>query len=453
MTDVSTSSRRKFPSEEKTMACTVPGCFKKFNRPARLLAHLRSHNNERPYKCTYEGCDKAYADKKHLNGHVLSAHTKESKFTCNQCGKGFATGQRLKRHALVHEGEERYKCRDYPPCTQSFRKHQTLQRHIMKDHLGEKPYKCTHQGCGEGYDTANALKSHTMRAHGELRFWCTECGSETAGDGEDATSRKPVGFTTQWLLEQHIRQAHVNCVFCDVKFGGQYELEQHMEIYHSGLTVQDRKTIACEYPSCDKRFTKKSNMRTHYRAAHEGIRFVCGKINTWDTPGLESWNWVEEGCNQGFTAKAALEQHILYVHLGKQRPFIDFGLEDPAVADSPLDALSGVAEYERRQIVCEITGCGARFIRYADLHNHRQAEHSQQAIPSGLLGESEVSRSDWITDDNEAAAVHTNFVLDTEHITHDDARDQNEGWAEEENCLMQLLDLDAAIDPELLAIA
>lgn len=465
LTDVSTtSSRRKFPSEEKTIACTVPGCAKMFNRPARLLAHLRSHNNERPYQCAHEGCDKAYADKKHLNGHVLSAHDKDKvKFTCPTCAKGFATGQRLKRHALVHEGEERYKCRDYPPCTQSFRKHQTLQRHITKDHLGEKPYKCTHPGCGEGYDTANALKSHTTRAHGELRFWCTECASPetTAGDGEDdgespgSSTGKAMGFTTQWLLEQHIRQAHVNCVFCDVKFGGQYELEQHMEIYHSGLTVKDRKNVACEYPGCDKRFTKKSNMKTHYRAAHEGMRFVCGTVDTRETPGLEGWNWAEEGCGQDFTAKAALEQHILYVHLGEQRPLYAGGGAAAATTTtgggtaSALDEISGVATYERRDVVCQSVGCGARFIRYADLHHHTQAEHPEQAIVGGLLGASEIIQPDWFVVDASTTGGAAAFEDgDNGQMTMTPA-----GWTEEEASLMQLLDLDAAIDPELFVAA
>lgn len=436
ITDISTSSRRKFPSEEKTIICTVPGCTKTFNRPARLLAHLRSHNNERPYKCTYDGCDKAYADKKHLNGHILSAHTKEAKFSCTQCGKGFATGQRLKRHALVHEGEERYKCREYPPCDQSFRKHQTLQRHILKDHLGEKPYKCTHKGCPEGYDTANALKAHTTREHGELRFWCDECSSQEAAERDDETVRKPVGFTTQWLLEQHIRQEHVNCVFCDVKFGGQYQLEKHMEIYHSGLSVKDRKNIECEYPGCDKRFTKKSNMKIHYRTAHKGMRFVCGKVNTWGSPGLQDWNWTEEGCGQGFTGKAGLEQHILYVHLGKQRPYVDFGTKNLNEAGF-LDEISGVAELERRQVICDIVTCGARFMRHADLHNHVQAEHPDQAGFGGLLGESETPQPDW-----------GDVTEETVFNGHQDGHDEQ--WAEEDASIMQLLDLDNAIDPNLL---
>lgn len=457
LTEATTASgRRKFPSELKTIPCTVAGCGKMFNRPARLVAHLRSHNNERPYRCTYPDCDKAYSDNKHLKGHVLSAHTKEARFVCADCGKGFATGQRLKRHGLVHQGEERYKCRAYPPCTQSFRKHQTLQRHILRDHLGEKPYKCAHDGCDESYDTSNALKAHTTREHGERRFWCDECSAAAASaaagaaaDGEDGSggSKGPVGFTTQFLLEQHVRQEHVNCIFCDgLKFGGHYELEQHMEIYHSGLTVKDRKTVSCDFEGCTKKFTKKSNMKAHYRTAHEGLRFVCGKVNTWESAGLEDWNWTEEGCGQGFTFKSALEQHVLYVHLGKKRPQYEpqpKGVpEDQASSWSDadegnfLDVISGVADHERRPAVCTAPGCTARFTRYAYLHVHVQAEHPDRAT-FGPMGASEVPQPDWV----DAGETNTGGRQNEE---------TGEQWAQEDASLMQLLDLDSAIDPSLL---
>lgn len=466
-TDATTSSgRRKFPSELKTIPCTVAGCDKKFNRPARLVAHLRSHNNERPYRCTYPDCDKAYTDNKFLQGHILSAHTKEARFVCDECGKGFATGQRLKRHGLVHQGEERYRCRDYPPCTQSFRKHQTLQRHVLKEHLGQKPYQCTHAGCKESYDTANNLKAHVTREHGELKFWCDECSAPA--QGQDASAdKKPVGFTTQFLLEQHIRQQHVNCIFCDgMKFGGQYELEQHMEIYHSGLTVKDRKNVPCDFEGCDKKFTKKSNMKAHYRTAHEGKRFVCGQMNTWESAGLEDWNWTEEGCGQTFVNKAALEQHVLYVHLGNKRPQYDGPpkaqqQDAKAQASSPdpegnlgfLDELSGVAAHERRQAVCTVVpGCSARFTRYADLHDHISAEHPKHAT-FGLLGAAEAPRPDWFDDDDGNTANDPWQGAEPRQKRQGEEQEERRDpmWSQEDVNLMQLLDLDGAIDPNLFA--
>lgn len=432
------SGRRKFPSELKTIPCTVAGCTKKFNRPARLVAHLRSHNNERPYKCTYEGCEKSYTDNKHLRSHVLSAHTEDAafQFVCDTCGARFATGQRLKRHGLTHQGAERYRCRDYPPCTQSFRKHHTLQRHILKDHLGQKPFQCTHAGCPEAYDTANALTAHANREHGEPRFWCDECAKAAEDEPE---SPKPAGFTTMFLLEQHIRHEHVNCIFCDgIKFGGQYELEKHMEVYHSGLTVKDRKTVPCDFPGCDKRFVKKSNMKAHYRSAHEGVRVICGQLNTWDSPGLEDWNWTEEGCGQTFTNKAALEHHVRHVHLGKKRPRYDGPVKAPVPADADhlydyagkadlLNEISGVTEHERRPLPCMVTDCTARFIRHADLREHMQAEHPEM-LHVALFEVDEMPQADW-------------------------ANNEGTEWDAEDANVMQLLNLDGAIDPTLLVEA
>lgn len=460
------SKRRNYPSEQKTSKCTWPGCPKTFNRPARLLAHFRSHTNERPYKCTHEGCDKDYTESKHLKLHLLS-HTKEAKYACDKCDKAFATGTRLRRHQAVHEGQERYRCRDYPPCNQSFRKHQTLQRHVLKEHLGKKAFPCTHEGCGASYDTANSLRSHRDRDHGEIRFWCGECCDDAAQNPGDET-KQPVGFTTQFLLDAHMRQDHVNCIFCDVRFAGHYLLEQHMEMYHSGLSVEDRKTVACTFPGCAKKFTKKANMNSHYRTAHEGKRFVCGKVNTFDVAGLEDWNWTEEGCGEGFVDKAKMSQHILFVHLGRPRPAAGSGSTSATKASSPgagasfLNEISGVTNHERRQIVCTTAGCTARFIRYADLHNHVRAQHPEDAAGFEPLFESEIPRlqdGEVIWGDGGADAgglaapgepQFPDWALADEDAFAGAGEQPPADWDCEEANLMQLVDLDAAIDPSLL---
>jgi hypothetical protein len=73
-TEVASTSRRtndgvfKCPSEQfnfgtwsRTRSLTVgvvPGCGSTFTRHFNLKGHLRSHNDERPYKCLYDGCPK-----------------------------------------------------------------------------------------------------------------------------------------------------------------------------------------------------------------------------------------------------------------------------------------------------------------------------------------------------------------------------------------------------------
>jgi uncharacterized Zn-finger protein len=43
---------------EKPFEC--PHCAKRFVKKSRLEWHLRMHNNERPFPCTVEGCNKAF---------------------------------------------------------------------------------------------------------------------------------------------------------------------------------------------------------------------------------------------------------------------------------------------------------------------------------------------------------------------------------------------------------
>ncbi|KAK5664103.1 hypothetical protein OQA88_318 [Cercophora sp. LCS_1] len=370
----STHVSRKYPSDLKTIPCTVPGCSKTFNRPARLTAHLRSHTNDRPFCCPYDDCDKDYREEKHLTQHIKGSHTHEKKYMCEEpdCGKSFVTSTRLRRHALVHEGAERFRCRGYEPCNKSFRKHQTLQRHVRTDHLGAHAFECGNDGCEAGFDSAGALRRHVEKEHGELKFWCDECSTDEPGR---------VGFTTMQLLQAHMRKEHVNCAFCDTKCTSQGELERHIDLYHSGTSLQERKTIVCTYEGCGKSFTRKSNLNTHIRTAHEGVRWVCGEVDTYEVEDLENWNWQEEGCKKEFMSKVKLEEHVRFVHLGKHRPPRMYTIPSREDRARELDYELGVAPLNN--MPCPEQGCQARFVRSADLGRHILQNHSR-VIAEGL---------------------------------------------------------------------
>ncbi|KAI1143785.1 hypothetical protein F5Y05DRAFT_362573 [Hypoxylon sp. FL0543] len=461
------SPARKFPSDLKTIKCTFPGCEKTFNRPARLAAHIRSHNKERPFKCSYPGCDKDYMEEKHLKQHIKGSHTSEREHVCTHpnCGKSFMTATRLRRHQAVHEGQERFKCRDYPPCEQSFRKHQTLQRHILSEHLHLSPFPCDYKDgvsgdvCGAGFDNAGALRRHQEKEHGEIRFWCDECSSQQ--DNDDPSQQKRVGFTTMALLQAHMKQAHVNCMFCGLQCNGRSDLEQHMEAHHSNpKSLEERKTVPCTYPGCTKTFTKKSNLNVHIRSFHEGLRFVCGDVDLSSTEDLAGYSQAD-GCGEGFVTKANLENHVRYVHLRYERPEQTQGAAKAKQQTSNLlDELTGAGENSRRTLPCTITGCTAKFPHNGELQAHLQNEHPiEQALMEGVVGRASIQ---MMAEPPVGFADMMQGIVNWEEQTGNEqfwvgGEDPNEGnpatqgleqeWVNEESEMRQLIDDTYPLEP------
>lgn len=107
-TEVASQSRRtnsgifRCPSELRLMfqLTPVPGCGSTFTRHFNLKGHLRSHNDERPYKCLYEGCPKAVIGfaRQHDCKRHMALHEGLRPFECEGCGKTFARLDALTRH-------------------------------------------------------------------------------------------------------------------------------------------------------------------------------------------------------------------------------------------------------------------------------------------------------------------------------------------------------------------
>lgn len=428
-----TTPRAKFPSDLKTLACTWPGCPKTFNRPARLRDHLNSHTNSRPFKCPYDGCDKDYIEDKHLKQHIKGSHTLERKHVCPRegCGKSFATGTRLKRHQAVHDGADRFRCQD---CGQSFRKRDTLNTHIRKEHLKVQPFQCAEPDCTAAFETKASLRRHRDREHGQLRFWCLECASRSP----DGSGGERVGFTTETLLLAHMKQEHQDCLFCDFKSASRWEMETHVEIYHSGKTVEERKTVLCPHEDCHKSFTRKSNLNQHIRSAHEGHRFICGEYLI-EGPDFLIWS-NDEGCGDKFSSKARLEDHIRFRHLGFERPKVS----QPEQPIDPLDELSGAAYASKQIIACP--SCSEVFLRYHDLDLHITRHHhsSSTSEDNGIFGDAPADvefggGAQWVESQGEEEIF----------AAGPDFSQQKDEWVDDEANIMLLAREPAAVDAEI----
>ncbi|XP_072296537.1 uncharacterized protein glis1a [Eucyclogobius newberryi] len=116
--------------------CFWAGCVRRhkpFNARYKLLIHMRVHSGEKPNKCMFEGCTKAFSRLENLKIHLRS-HTGEKPYVCQ------------------HRG-----------CVKAFSNSSDRAKH-QRTHLDTKPYACQSPGCSKRYTDPSSLRKH-VKAH------------------------------------------------------------------------------------------------------------------------------------------------------------------------------------------------------------------------------------------------------------------------------------------------
>ncbi|XP_070293332.1 zinc finger protein 528-like [Salvelinus sp. IW2-2015] len=144
-------------SKEKRFLCMF--CNKGFSCPQKVEIHQRVHTGEKSFSCTQ--CHMHFAKAGNLKRHHM-VHTGEKPFSCSQCHMRFAQAGDLKRHQRVHTGEKPFSCTQ---CHMRFSQAGDLKRH-QRVHMGERPFASTH--CGKRFSERRYLRMHQQKKHSTL---------------------------------------------------------------------------------------------------------------------------------------------------------------------------------------------------------------------------------------------------------------------------------------------
>ena len=271
---------------------------------------------------------------------------KDSRVSCEYCGKSFSSTGTLTRHMIMHTDEKPYVCEQ---CGKAFWQKSTLENH-RRIHSGERPFVCSE--CGKGYVQRSGLSKHVRRVHGgykEHTFHtstpCEYCGKS---------------FCSMSTLKRH-KQIHTgekpfSCEQCGKQFHREHTLKEHQAI-HAG-----RKSHSC---FCGKSFYFKTYLRTHQKCVHEGVKplqlqdLQCGI------------------CSKSFGTKTHLARHKL-IHTG-EKPFVCEQCGKAFAQKSHLKRHQKIHFQNKEPFSCE--ECGEPCHSVADLRSHMTKVHQRQ-LPS-----------------------------------------------------------------------
>ncbi|KAI0535730.1 hypothetical protein GGR58DRAFT_515107 [Xylaria digitata] len=164
--------------------------------------HIDKLSSQTGFACLWAECsrkqDRPFVTRGKLRRHI-STHSVYKPYTCSICQQGFSGQQALQQHERIHTGDKPFKC-TVEGCTMAFKQKSALTMH-SRVHTGEKPLQC--EFCGKAFpESSNLSKHRKIHLQKTNKYIC-----------EEIVKGEPCGRAFRRLdqLRRH-RQTHLNPV-------------------------------------------------------------------------------------------------------------------------------------------------------------------------------------------------------------------------------------------------
>ncbi|MCJ8729499.1 hypothetical protein PDJAM_G00107140 [Pangasius djambal] len=334
--------------DQRPFKCTVEGCGWSFTTSYKLKRHLQSHDKVRPYECEYENCGRRFTTIYNLKAHAR-AHEQEDAFACELCGERFRSATRLASHQRTHfEPERPHKC-EFPGCEKAFITFSALFSHNRTHFRETSQFTCTYPGCDKRYDKACRLKIHLRSHTGERPF---VCDSESCGwtftsmskllrhkrkhDDDRRFTCPEEGCGKSFTRAEHLKGHSIThlgtkpfeCPVegCNAKFSARSSLYIHSKKHRQdGVCLRSR----CPVAGCTKHFSSRSSLKSHMLKHHNLSPDVLSQLeNTVTlTPSCELTSAAQSATTPGSvgTELSSLDLSSLFSNVPSGAPTVPAG--------------------------------------------------------------------------------------------------------------------------------
>ncbi|XP_060591556.1 zinc finger protein 236-like isoform X2 [Ruditapes philippinarum] len=327
----------KPPIGKGPFTCDI--CEKKLEKWNQYQRHMKSHEDDKPFRCF--NCPASFNIADNLKLHLATHVEPGDKPVCPECGKKFSRVASLKAHIMMHEKEENLMC---PECGDEFSLQGQLDKHMLdhqEDRDGTRVYSC--RQCNASFMTQKDLKDHTKQ-HFKIRMSMSHRTYKKEIDRSGFNQKCPhcsKSFQKPSQLERHVRihtgDKPYKCQICPKSFNQKGALQMHVLGRHT-----NKKPHKCQF--CKAGFSQKGNLRAHVQRVHSVTDSSTeGEVHKCDE------------CSCVFKKLGSLNAHISRFHT--ERPDFD-DIHGNEVKDDDMDQGKDTAGDVIQQLL-ELSGAGS----------------------------------------------------------------------------------------------